>query len=86
MMDSKMIDDGVAKEESGISQGAESLSVNEKDDGQVEREESGSREGNGKEEAGHNGDGEYSESPIPDGGLWACLQVLSGFMLYLNSW
>ena len=29
---------------------------------------------------------EYSEDPIPDGGLRAWLQVLSGFMLYLNSW
>ncbi|KAF2165267.1 hypothetical protein M409DRAFT_67504 [Zasmidium cellare ATCC 36951] len=29
---------------------------------------------------------EDSASPIPDGGLWAWLQVLSGFMLYLNSW
>lgn len=28
----------------------------------------------------------YSSSPIPDGGLRAWLQVLSGFMLYLNSW
>lgn len=29
---------------------------------------------------------EPAESPIPDGGLRAWLQVLSGFMLYLNSW
>ena len=31
-------------------------------------------------------EGRYSDSPIPDGGLRAWLQVLSGFMLYLNSW
>lgn len=31
-------------------------------------------------------DSDYSRSPIPDGGLQAWLQVLSGFLLYLNSW
>lgn len=38
------------------------------------------------EDASKDATDEYSSSPIPDGGLWAWLQVLSGFMLYLNSW
>ncbi|KAI6870601.1 MFS monocarboxylate transporter-like protein [Hortaea werneckii] len=29
---------------------------------------------------------EQSPGPIPNGGLWAWLQVLSGFMLFMNSW
>ena len=29
---------------------------------------------------------ENAQSTVPDGGLWAWLQVLSGFLLYLNAW
>ena len=29
---------------------------------------------------------DYSESSIPDGGLQGWLQVVSGFLLYLNAW
>ncbi|GAB1732991.1 hypothetical protein NU195Hw_Modified_452t1 [Hortaea werneckii] len=29
---------------------------------------------------------EDSTLPIPNGGLWAWLQVLSGFMLFMDSW
>ncbi|KAI7317028.1 MFS monocarboxylate transporter-like protein [Hortaea werneckii] len=29
---------------------------------------------------------EQTPVPIPNGGLWAWLQVLSGFMLFMNSW
>lgn len=43
------------------------------------KEEDGSAEPSAEKSA-------YSESPIPDGGVRAWLQSVSGCMLYLNSW